>query len=246
MSQKDNIWDKWGVIIGMVGLVIGSIFSGIALIQTHSLSQKSIEIDQQSKELTELSLYLQNITSNFEPKIIPYYITASVGDISTNMPVDDEGEVRTYGSLNISLIIVTPHASIINFTETSFDTQIRQATDEKDWINSSSFIGAHAYLTPYLPFGESGLNYSNNNIEITGFQYFHYWPQAFVQPGVTQINFTVAIHATIPINRNFQDIAIGARLGTVFAQIDLFDVQTNKIATKYEINEPIMLNINIR
>lgn len=243
---------KYEVIIQiflLVAALVAVAFSFNTSITAIELTKQGQLNEQQTNELatslSQASLYLQNITSNFEPKIIPYYITATVNDVYTYMPTDMYGEIRDVGSLNISLIIITPHAAIINFTETSFEVTTRRVSDSNDWINASSFSGPHVYLTPYLPYGDSGFNYQNEGIKITNMQIFHYWPQAFVQPGVTQVNFTIGIQASIPINQNFTGALIGASLGVVQAQITLFDVQMNKTAATYNCYEQIKLNVNV-
>jgi len=107
-----------GIFVGIIGLVIGSILSGIALIQTSDLAQKGNELTKQANELANQSLALSQqalkleaVSSNYEPAVIPYSVDANFGKYNYS------GESYSYleGNLTISLIIISPHACIVNY-----------------------------------------------------------------------------------------------------------------------------------
>ncbi len=193
--------------------------------------------------LTRLSFELQNVTSNFELYLLPYYVTATVGDLSTATPLNAFGEIETYGSLNLSIVVVTPHAAIINFTQknilppeindTLFDWNFNITVNKNaPWINSSNFFTPTIAVLPYLPMNEVGGN-----------QFFDYKPQAFVQPGVTLTNFVIPIHASIPLNQSLTGRMYGAHLGSISYEISMYDVQLRKTVALFNSTESILTNI---
>lgn len=237
---------KWERVeaLASVGVLLFAIVAVYFAVQasnsSDNLTSQANNLAQLSANLTQQSLYLQNITSNFEPKIIPYYMKATVGDINTTcLQLDRDGRVFYAGDLQLSFVVITPHASIINFTTDSFQVK---TNPNSDFINASNFYGPSIAL---LPQAEMGKNFTAGGIQITNLQIFEYEQKAFVQAGVTQLNFTVGIQAWLPINSNFSDILIGASLGNVNAEALLFDVQTGNIAATYDFNTQIRTNVNI-
>src|ERR1035441_5302131 len=138
-SQKKRRLERYGAYLGLISLIITIIVAPITIIYTvqtasttkeaNALTKQSLLDQEQANNLTQTSLYLQNISSNFQPEIIPYYITANIGDIHTNAPTDVFGAIADSGSLNMSLVVITPHAAILNFSDTSFNVYIRTVTN---------------------------------------------------------------------------------------------------------------------
>jgi len=236
--------------VGIIGLMVGSLLSGIALVQTYqvallnaSLAEKQTTLTEQANNLTQLSLMLQNIISNFQPKIIPYYSVATLDDVNLRSTLDCFGQIDDYGSLNISLVVVTPHASILNFTETGFSITVRNLTSGTDWLDSSNSFGSHVTLMPNLPYGSVS---SSKPYDFLRTQFFDYWPEAFVQPGVTQVNFTIPMNAKLALNSNFNIISEDYRdnLGTVNANVTLFDLQTENYVATYYCSAQLLVDVN--
>jgi hypothetical protein len=235
MGEQTSIWTKIESIaqIGiLIFAVLAMIFAVIASNTANDLTRQSLFNEQQATNLTQLSLQLQNMTSNFQPLFIPYSISASVHDLYSNSTLDTFGQFQDKGSLNVSLVVITPHASIINFTDSAFNVTVRPAMGSDDFLNPNNFFGSYVYLTPFLPYGFVGNEFS------------FYWPEAFVQPGITQLNFTIPIVADIALNSNFTFHAFGGSLGTVNAEVTMFDVQTEKYVAAYHISTSLIVNIN--
>lgn len=134
-NREKLTWDKIVAITGIIGLIIGSVLSGFSVYQISQNQSESARLQEQANKLTEqannltqLSLQLQNMTTNFQPAFIPYSISASVQDVYSNSTLDHFGRFEDYGSLNVSLVVITPHASIINFTDTAFNITVRTPT----------------------------------------------------------------------------------------------------------------------
>jgi hypothetical protein len=245
LTKESSKLEKYGLIIGMIvgviGLIIGSVLSGVALMQSNSLAQQSMELTQQANNLTQTSLALQNITSNFEPYLLPYYVTASVPDLYTSMPLDYFSQADVYGSLNLSIVAITPHASLVNFTSKRVAPDLDlwipnfNVTVNKNapWRNTTNLFETTITVIPYLPFEERGKN-----------QFFDYKPQAFVEQGVTLVNFVIPIHASISLNQTLQASYYGVNLGTVAYEFDLYDVQLRQTVAVYSGSTSILTNIN--
>jgi hypothetical protein len=231
-NREQLTWDKTVAITGIIGLIIGSVLSGFSVYQISQNQSESARLQEQANNLTQLSLELQNMTSNFQPAFIPYSIVASVRDVYSNSTLDAFGQLFDYGSLNVSLVVITPHASIINFTDTAFNITVRASTGGDDFLNSTNFFGSYAFLAPYLPYGFLGNQYSS------------YWTEAFIQSGFTQVNFAIPIFARIALNSNFTDHVFGGNLGSVNAEVTMFDVQTEKYVASYNFSTTLFVNVN--
>jgi hypothetical protein len=239
--KKERNWAK----IEALATIAVAVLAGFAIVTAWYASEKANNL---TNSISKESLYLQNITSNFQPEIVPYQTVATINDVFTNSTTDQEGNIQDSGTLSISVVVITPHASIINFTDSSFN--VVNTVASADWINSSQDCSLpFVYLTPYLPNGNTGANYTVGGLNIINTfisgEQANYWPEAFVQAGVTQENFTVAIHAILPINNNYKDVLIGAYLGSIEAKINLFDVQANVTAATHVFSIPIETNVNI-
>jgi hypothetical protein len=180
MTGNKNAWEKYGVIVGIIGLAIGSILSGIALIQSNYVNQKSIE-------LAQASLALENITSNYQAKIIPYNVRALIDhEIHLNYI---NGTSDGIGFLNFSVIVATPHALLLNYTKSSSFVAQKVAHgiptgNTLEWVNSSKS------KVEYYPF---------MNGDVVNRQTF----EVFVQPGITQVNFTIPLSVQFCLNSDW-------------------------------------------
>jgi len=227
--KKRNVWEYIAVIISILSISI----AGYTVIQSNQAINESKQYYNTANNLAEYSLELQNITSNFEPTIIPYSISASVDNVFSNATLDSFGQFDDKGSLNVTLVVITPHASIVNFTDTAFNVTVRTAGGSDDFLSASNFFGTDMFIEPSLPYGFSGNMFS------------FYWPEAFVQPGVTEVNFTIPIVADIALNSNFTSSAFGGNLGTVTGQVTMFDVQTGKNVASFIFTTEVFVNINL-
>lgn len=228
MGEQISIWTKIATIV-QIGILI---FAVVAVYLSWDASRIANNNTQQANDLTKQTLQLQNITSNFPPEFIPYSISASVRDVYSNSTLDAFGQFDDYGSLNVSLVVITPHASIINFTDTKFNVTVRTPTGSDDFLNPANFFGSNIYLAPSFPYGFFGNRFS------------FYWPEAFVQPGVAQLNFAIPIFPDIALNPNFTAHVFGGSLGTVTAEVTMFDVQTGKYVASYTFSTGLLVNVN--
>lgn len=244
MVDREAI-DRYALYIALAGFIASTIFSGLAIYQTGQIAQENVKLNEKAIALTEFALQIENATSNYQPYLLPYYVTASIPDLYSSMPLDNFGQVNIYGSLNLSVVAITPHASIINFTSKNitpefldspffvpnFNVTVNQNTD---WMNASNIFEPRLTVMPYLPFEERGNN-----------QFYDYKPQAFVEQGVTLVNFVIPIHASIPLNPEFQGQILGANLGSVAFEFDMYDVQLQKTVAVYSGSTAILTNVNL-
>jgi hypothetical protein len=225
---------NWVEII-TIFISIGSLFvAGFAIYQSNQATNESKQYYETANNLTQATLELQNITSNFQPEIIPYFDIATLPDISTNLTRNNFGQVEVYGTLNISLIVINPHASIVSLNTFTINATARTPTknDNSSFLDSNNFFGSDIIV-----FGEP-LNMFNSSQPITYVSPM----ESFIQPGVSQINFTLPVLADIALNPNFLGIAYGANLGAIKFEIDMKDVQTNHVYPNL-LSAPVMLNV---
>lgn len=232
-TNKDKpSWESTIAIAGIIALIIGSLISGFAVWQVGQNQSESAKLQEQANNLTQTSILIQNMTSNFQPAFIPYSVVASLGDVYSNSTLNEFGQFDVEGSLNVSLVVISPHASIVNFTDTAFNATVRNPTSGDDFLSSTNFFGSDLYLNPHIPYGFSG----------NGF--FYYWPEAFVQPGITQVNFSIPLFADLALNSSFVGFIFGGNVGTVTAQVTMFDVQAEKYIASYNFTTDVFVNVN--
>jgi hypothetical protein len=195
LAKSNSDHDHWQKVEAQATIVV-AIFAIIATGLAGYAAYTANEANNRSINVAKQALQLENITSNFQPEIIPYYVTANLRDIYTDMPTNPLGEITDYGSLNMSLIVISPHATILNFTDNNFNIILGNFTSA-DWINTSVYCPPpDASMTPWLPFG-GGANYTIGPSTFLNIQVYNYWPEAFVAQGVSQVNFTIPITANI-------------------------------------------------
>lgn len=236
--------DRYALYIALAGFIASTIFSGLAIYQTGQIAQESVKLAEKANDLTEFALQIENSTSNYQPYLLPYFVTASIPDLYSSMPLDIFGQVDLYGSLNLSIVAITPHASVINFTSRNILPESVNITlfrpnfnvtvnNNAEWINQSNFFENTVTVLPFLPYEELGNN-----------QIYDYKPQAFVGQGVTLVNFVIPIHARISLNPEFHGSVYGASLGDVAFEFDMYDVHLRKPVAVYSGSTTIRTNVN--
>lgn len=100
-------WDKIAVIISIISLAI-----------SFALTIHSFDLTEQANRLTEKSLELQKMLSNFTSLIVvnPERGFLNVGGYYSNWTTSS----NPYGYLNISLTVITPHYGILSIEEKNF------------------------------------------------------------------------------------------------------------------------------
>ncbi len=215
-----------------------------SLTQANIISNQSLLLAQIANNLTQTGLQLQNTTLNYQPEIIPYSLVATLDDMMWN---NESTPTFGAGNFNLSLIVITPHAGVIYFTDPSpFSFSV---WNDSELLNGASENGWYPWLNPdnlslaHVDFSFGG--YANN-----GNGRFYNYPQdfeAFVQPGITQVNFTVPIDASFYVNQNwinsldgklvdglinfnsmgnFSRSLVFNTLGSIATKIDFWDLQT--------------------
>jgi|GEM_PF-2152228 hypothetical protein len=242
-NREKPTWDKIVAITGIIGLIIGSILSGFSLYEISQNQSESARLQEQSNNLTEqannltqASLQLQNMTSNFNPIIIDYMITANLHDVyygngsnsGNGKMLDDDG------SLNMSLVVITPHASIISFVDIPLNFTAMNPNGSNDTlIDPNNAEETYASIFPYLPLVPGGNNY------------YGYPVEAFVQPGVSQINFTMPISASFVLNPLLTNntIMLGVPIGSINIALSMLDVQARSNSL-WDFTAPLLVNFN--
>jgi hypothetical protein len=258
MQKQTNYWEKAEVITQILILVFAvvAVFYSVSASNTaNSISKDSLKVAQdatnasqvannltlqslldqeKANNLTQTSILLQNMTSNFEPLIIDYFIGANLQDItSENGTIEWSGKVvRDEGSLNMSLVVITPHAAIIGFSNEAFNFTAMNPDGRNDTlIDPNNPWSTYASIFPYLPLTSEGN------------QYYGYPIEAFVQLGVTQVNFTIPVSASFMLNPLLtdKDRMLGTSIGNIEIEVSMFDVQTRTMTLW---NFPTQLRIN--
>ena len=174
--------------------------------------------------------YLAQINSNFEPTVIPYIVEADLGRVNYN----GSNVIDSDGLINLSLVVITPHAAILNFSKNS-------ALDAVFPLRTM-MVTVNGQLVPVLDTSEEFNNQMyrfsfNTSWALTfdppvGERYV-----AFVQPGVTQLNFSFPIHGIFTLNPEYlnslgHDFAQLLNLCDFKVNLTLLDVQTQQQLVK--------------
>jgi hypothetical protein len=185
----------------------------------------------QSNNLSQSILQLQNITSNFQTTVMPYVVKASIDDVDC---YQNSSEIVSFGSLNISIAVITPHAAIINFSDDNpftFTLENGLYHEPNDILTRS--VEAQFFIDP------SKTNLSSVAIDRQGNLPFNpYHRQMFIQPGVSLVNFSFPILADFYLNPlwlkmmlPFADkygLPVYVDLGEISITVHLFDIQLQK------------------
>jgi len=207
MSEKSNSgkWDKIAVFISIISLAISL-----------GLTIHSFDLTAQANRLTERSLELQNILTNFTSVIVA---NPERGYLTDEFPYSNDTVFASYshGYLNISLTVITPHYGTLsievqNFTVVDYYNML---TPEK--VNLTTVTKTSEY-DKYEDYVVTGLNKLSFSIELQARAYPN--PQKLPTNGETQF----------PI-------------GVLFLEAKLLDAQTNKISTRNEFSTVIYVTI---
>lgn len=180
----------------------------------------AIDANNKADSLTLQLLQIQNTTSNFQPRILPYSLLATFDDISysPNSPTN-ASIIYARGSLNMSFIIFTPHGLIMNF---SYPVPFNFTT--------TSPVGTNDLSTP----DPARLNETTLFFNPTGDLYGRIasYPEAYVQPELSQVNFTVPLAVSFFPNPLWSTMSPNSgtelRLGKIGVNLSVYDVQTEQ------------------
>jgi hypothetical protein len=189
----------------------------------------AIRANDEANSLTKQLLQLQNTTSNFQPEILPYSFLATLDDL--HFPNGSTSSITVRGSLNMSFIVMTPHWLILNFSYPSpFNFTARSpvgindlSTPDPDKLNST-------IVSFYLGGALDG--------RLTSY------PEASVQLGVAQVNFTIPLAATFYPNPLWSTMKQGNGaeliLGNIGIMLTVFDVQLEQYLPPKSFSIPLI------
>jgi len=221
VRKKERNWDKWEAI----GTWILAIFAIAAVIVAGFAFNNS-----------QQALNLQNTTANYKVNIVPYFIEANLG--INNITTNSTYVISNYGNLTLDLVVITPHALIINITNQPSPITFSYA-NYKAYIGSKFQILNQDSLESNIVFsGPEAENSPSPFINSTYFPTPPYFQQyeAFVQPGITPVNFTIPIYGSFNLNpqvfiQSGQTTGIfgfPTSLANFNIQVKITDMQTQK------------------
>lgn len=207
-KKLENMIALLSLVALIVSIVVGAIATNDANNRADEATAESSRLQEQlnsvlnsslseANNLTQLSLQLQSINSNFNTSVIPYIVEADLGRINYNVS-NPSVIIDSDGFINLSLVVITPHAAILNFSKDEALNATFSRLNDTFWVNG---IGIPKIDPEYQPlmwrfsFNDSwGLDFNPP----VGHSYV-----AFVQPGVTQLNFSFPIHGTFWLNTEY-------------------------------------------
>lgn len=227
-KKAKSSWKEPANIIAVISILALIITFVVGAIMTNSANERADK--------------LQSITSNFKTTIVPYVIEANLGIF--NVTTNSTYRLNNYGNITLSLIVFTPHALILNISDPRYATTFtfRNSTTPVngkmlpilDLAKLDSTIILVGPLAEQPP--ESFVNSSYFPSAVPPFfqQY-----EAFVQSGVTQVNFTIPIYGNFPLNPKVfidsgQAVPFGfaTSLANFKVSMNVFDVQTGTSSTE--------------
>jgi hypothetical protein len=185
--EKVNIWTKLETVtqIGILVFAITAVYFSVIASNT-------------ANEIAQTNLKL----SNYNMTIIAYICEANLGMF--NYTGNATNALSAYGNLSLSLIVITPHAAILNISNPQKATTFTRVNntyptghgtylpllDPDEYYNSMLLVGSLAV---------ENLSFSFPSAHPPFFQEY----EGFVQSGVTQVNFTVPLYGLFFLNRQF-------------------------------------------
>lgn len=162
--------------------------------------------------------YLAEINSNFIPRIIEFSAVAHLDDVTQQYWGLYDGAIITHGTLTVELIVVTPHAGIVSFTNKPSFTFVQDQQQPSGFHNWQYIINQNKSS---LTLVDETDTYSDQYNSIR---------RSFVSERITQVNFTLPIAATFYPNSWVKDETgyFGTRLGNLTASISFMDVQNQQ------------------
>jgi hypothetical protein len=216
LAEKVDKWTKFETLV-QLGILV---FAIVAVWFSYNAANTANQIAQNSFQLL-----------NFKPAIYPYSLVATLDAInySPNSSTSLDS-IIVGGSLNMSFVVLTPHAMILNFTyPLPFNFTARTpvgtndlSTPNPDKLNSTT-------LAFYLGGALNG--------RVTSY------PEAFVQTGITQVNFTIPLTATFYPNPLWSTMKQGAGteliLGNIGIKLTVYDVQLEQYLPPKSFSIPL-------
>jgi hypothetical protein len=202
--------------------MVAVIISIISLIASIVFSSYSFVLANQANSLTAKSLELQNMLSNFNSTIGPadWNLEPVVTLEESGWSAFPNGTVEgtAFGYLNFSLKILTPHYAQLTFRVENL-SNIAQ-----DMLNTEM----------------------TNQTEISLASFWHYEPPYIIGSGLTQLNVSLPLTATIYPNSSILPEGKGNwiqfPLGTLWLEAELYDLQAQ---TTYITEIPALIFIEI-
>lgn len=216
-EKKKGFVEKYGAILGLVSLVL-------SIITVPATFYFAYRAD-----------YLAQVNSNFSSRIIEFDEVANLNDISRAELTDFDVAV-SHGTFTVKLIVISPHAGIVSFTNKPSFTFIKGVQYPDLDHNSEYVIDQNKWNQTQV--GEDDI-YSNQ---------FNTIRRAFVLEGVTQVNFTLPIGAIFYPNSWVKNETgeFGIRLGNITSSITFVDVQTQQTIVTQLSPVEIWVNFNMR
>ncbi len=186
------------------------------------------------------SLNLQNTVANYKVKIVPYIVLADLDQFYYN----GSTELSSYGYMNLSMVVITPHALIINCSDFLNQTIFHYK------MNSSLYSGGTPiplYDSNKMQYNEfyMGLNMENPKLWVNQSIFPSILPPgnqrfvAFVQPGITLVNFSIPMYANLWLNQELFNNMLQAGGSTgIYAQLADFNI--NATVTDMQTNKPFI------
>lgn len=180
-----------------------------------------------ANKITQTNLNYQN----FNVTIVPYVVAADVGKFYYN----GTNLLHSYGNMNLSLIVITPHALILNCSNFEKATIFHYSTDTFSGysiLDLRSISGNMIFMGPMWkkPTGEPFIESEFPSVLSPYYQEY----LAFVQPGVTQVNFSIPMYVDVWLNRQLlesrgeEPFGFHARLANFDINVAVTDLITNE------------------
>lgn len=232
-----NVWTRLEAII-QLGILI---FAIVAVYLSYNASNTANEIAQ-----TNLKI------SNYNMTIIAYASEANLGEFNY-WGNSTTNELSAYGNLSLSLIVITPHPTILNIGNPQNATSFTRVNNTYPTGSVGSFAPLLDPVEYYYSMVMVGPIAENTTFTFPGglppfFQQY----EAFVQSGVTQVNFTVPLYGVFFLNRLFftesgQAVPFGMRatLANFDINVTVTDVVTQESFVKsYSADVEVWINAN--
>ncbi len=183
MTEKTTFWTKLEVYV-QIGILI---FAIVAVFF-------SVEASNTANNIAQTNLKL----SNYKVTIIPYVVDANLGIVNIT---GSNYAVSAYGNITLSLIVITPHDLILNNTGApSFLATFYHSNDTTPVNGKMLPVLNQNLLSSNIVFAgpeaEQPNSFSFPSAEPPYFQQY----EAFVQTGVTQVNFTIPVYGYFNLN----------------------------------------------
>jgi len=223
VAKKTDFWTKLEVIV-QIGILI---FAIVAVYFSVTASNTANEIAQ-----TNLELF------NYDITIITYVSEANLGEF--NYTGNSTNSLSAYGKLSLSLIVITPHATILNIGDPQKATTFTRVNDTYPTGHGTylPILDPNEFYYSMILVGPAGENLSSLSLWTPQAPFFQQY-EAFVQIGVTQVNFTVPLYGVFYLNQQFfkesgQAVPFGMRttLANYNINVTVTDVVTQESFVK--------------